>query len=277
MADKKMTALTDLSTGIESADILHVVDDPTGSPINKSVSVFNLFGNLKHSSNAGDATGRAFTSSTLTVGVDASTGDTVALSSYTNHTKATGSGERTINNLYGAKFQADVNGADANVTGVVAGTLVTVNITGGADAETIETSREGTGGHPAGEARAYGIKVVMDDSAATRLVNPDAFLCLDDTGGATLADSPAAYPVRYLFELGSATGSYVAAADVANTVVNAHHNNDSNNNVLVSTGVGSANSNASYATEDHVYDARIRVKINGTDYWLAATSALPAA
>ena len=176
MADKKMTALTDLSTGIASADILHVVDDPTGSPVNKKVSVFNLFGNLSHVTNSGDSSGRTFIKATQNVGNDATSGETVPISSITNFTK-TSSTERTVQFLYGSKFTANVQGAFANVTGVVAGVMAEVDITNGADTSSIRTS------YGAGTARAYGIKVHMADSSGDRAVKPDAFICLDDGGG----------------------------------------------------------------------------------------------
>ena len=46
MADKKVTALTDLGDALAAADLFHVVDDPSGTPINKKVSAENVFNNI---------------------------------------------------------------------------------------------------------------------------------------------------------------------------------------------------------------------------------------
>ena len=46
MADKKITALTDLGDALATADLFHVVDDPAGTPINKNIAAEDVFNNI---------------------------------------------------------------------------------------------------------------------------------------------------------------------------------------------------------------------------------------
>ena len=46
MADKKITQLTDLGDGLASVDLFHVIDDPSGTPINKKITAEGVFNNI---------------------------------------------------------------------------------------------------------------------------------------------------------------------------------------------------------------------------------------
>ena len=46
MADKKITQLTDLGDGLASVDLFHVIDDPSGTPINKKITAEDVFNNI---------------------------------------------------------------------------------------------------------------------------------------------------------------------------------------------------------------------------------------
>ena len=46
MADKKITQLTDLGDALASVDLFHIVDDPSGTPINKKVAAEDVFNNI---------------------------------------------------------------------------------------------------------------------------------------------------------------------------------------------------------------------------------------
>ena len=71
MADKKITQLTDLGNALASVDLFHVVDDPSGTPINKKVSASSIFNNiptwlgLKQSSQAIATDGSSVTAADL--------------------------------------------------------------------------------------------------------------------------------------------------------------------------------------------------------------------
>ncbi len=46
MADKKVTALTDLGDSLAAVDLFHIVDDPAGTPINKKIAAQDVFNNI---------------------------------------------------------------------------------------------------------------------------------------------------------------------------------------------------------------------------------------
>ena len=97
--------------------------------------------------------------------------------------------------------------------------------------------------------------------SSARATKPDAFLSLRDQGGYTAANHPAGQAVHYFAELGTPVGgasntdAYIAASVAANTTAHG------SNLVMFSTAVADTSSNA-----------RLRIKVNGTEYWLLATS-----
>ena len=71
MADKKITQLTDLGDSLASVDLFHVVDDPSGTPINKKITAEDVFNNIPTwiglNSTSQSITGDGSTSTAITV------------------------------------------------------------------------------------------------------------------------------------------------------------------------------------------------------------------
>jgi hypothetical protein len=46
MADQKISEFAELTTGSAGEDLITIVDDPNGTPVNKKITVKNLFGKV---------------------------------------------------------------------------------------------------------------------------------------------------------------------------------------------------------------------------------------
>ena len=250
MADKKMTELDDLTTGIASEDLLHVVDSPDSSPVNKKVTVENFMGNQNKTMSQTDSGGHEHIKSTITVGDSTTTysGDIAPVSTLVSATPGT---DTMVTNVYGAKVVANAGIATLNTaaTSVFAGAYIEADITNGAGNNFSTSSRQ------------YGLVVRVNDSVTgtPRAVKPNAMIQLkDDTAARSAGESAAGGDLQY-------TVSHLM--DMSNVHL-------SSNGASFSGGEGmilrSSNSEPVNAIVENMH--KVRVHVNGEDMFFLATS-----
>lgn len=169
MADKKITALT-AATEAATEDLLHIIDDPNGSPVNKRLTVKNFLGGLVHTTNGTVATSdEVVLKISHTADTDVSSTNiynnviTLQINTQPTHTGTT---DGNVGRLYTAEFTNYLN--DANVQITTEGAAVVAKL----DHRSANTSSV---------ANVYPLVVSVANGAA-QSVNTAAFIKFDASG-----------------------------------------------------------------------------------------------
>lgn len=130
MADKKITQLTDLGDGLASVDLFHIVDDPSGTPINKKITAEDVFNNIP--------TWAGFNSTSQAITGDGSTSTAIEVTNAVTEVNAT-SAAAPVTMADGANGQmktiinvstAGTNAITITPTNLRGGSTVTLNAPG---------------------------------------------------------------------------------------------------------------------------------------------------
>lgn len=166
MADKKITALTSATSGA-SEDLLHIVADPAGTPINKKLTIKNFASGLAHTSLAAEGnTSLEFFDVDHTVNLAAATGVTGISTSLAVTTTTVGatSGVKNVDRNYTIDVTNYINDANVAVTNESAVMRLTLD----------------RGNEDAASNTTYGLVIRHANTAAATAQPPTAFIKVED-------------------------------------------------------------------------------------------------
>lgn len=196
MADKKITALTE-ATESATEDLLHIIDDPAGTPVNKKLSVKNFLANITH----------------VTTGTSAGTNEEIL---HLNHTANLFASATDTYDVV-TTFVADLSAVDADATGNV-GRLYTVDVTNTVNDANVRVITErsaarftlDTGDANTSSSASYGMIVKVANSAATSSYAPLAYIKLEDRTSGTTANTSYVLDIAPSGLFGAAAGNNAA-------------------------------------------------------------------
>ena len=121
MADKKITQLTDLGDGLADVDLFHIVDDPSGTPINKKITAADVFNNIP--------TWAGFNSTSQAITGDGSTSTAIEVTNAVTEVNATSAAAPcTIADGANGQMKTIINVSTAGTNAI---TITPANLRGG--------------------------------------------------------------------------------------------------------------------------------------------------